>query len=163
MAIDYSSLYVPIFRLAILYHMFIARSVRKTQGMKYRTRHFSQFPLPLCNHWLCRNSKTWDTITDFNRHRHSHLHHSHLLMQLLISTIIDSGVPGPAKSVEPLRYFQATSELWDWLDIVILFRLLKRNHSDTTEKYKKPSLTYQSRLLFAVFVFRLRLRYALLQ
>ena len=72
-------------------------------------------------------------------------------MQLLFFTIIDSGVPGPAKSVVPLRYFQATSELWDWLDIVILFRLLKRNHSDTIEKYKKPSLTSQSRLLFGVF------------
>ena len=53
-----------------------------TQGMKYRTSHFSQFSLPLCNHRLCRNSKTWDTITDFSRHRHSHLHHYHPLMQL---------------------------------------------------------------------------------
>lgn len=51
----------------------------------------SIFFLPLCNHRLCRNSKTWDTITDFSRHRHSHLHHYHLLMQLLFFTIIDSG------------------------------------------------------------------------
>ena len=55
MAIDYSSLYDPLFLLSILYDMFIARSVRKIQGMKYRTRHFPQFPLPLCNHQLCRN------------------------------------------------------------------------------------------------------------
>ena len=129
--------------------------------MKYRTSHrlLSIF-FPLCNHRLCRNSKTWDTITDFIRHRHSH-HHYHLLMQLLFFTIIDSGVLGPAKSVVPLRYFQATSELWGCLDIVIKFLLLKRNHSDTTEKYKKPSLTSQSCLLFGVFFFRLHVRYAL--
>ena len=132
--------------------MFIARSVNEHKVWSIgQATGFSQFSFPLCNHRLCRNSKTWDTITDFIRHRHSHLHHYHLLVQLLFFTIIDSGVLGPAKSVVPLRYFQATSELWCCLDIVIKFLLLKRNHSDATEKYKKRSLTYQSCLLFGVF------------
>ena len=142
--------------------MFIASSVNEHKVWSIgQATGFSQFSLPLCNHRLCRNSKTWDTITDFIRHRHSHLHQYHLLVQLLLFTIIDSGALGPAKSVVPLRYFQATSELWCCLDIVIKFLLLKRNHSDTTEKYKKPSLTSQSCLLFGVFFFRLHVRYAL--
>ena len=132
--------------------MFIARSVNEHKVWSIGRATSLNFLCPfVITGTRRRNSKTWDNITDFIRHRHSHLHHYHLLMQLLFFTIIDSGVLGPAKSVVPLRYFQATSELWGWLDIVIKFLLLKRNHSDTTEKYKKPSLTSQSCLLFGVF------------
>lgn len=134
-----------------------------TRGMKHRTSHFSQFSLLFCYHRLCCNSKTWDTITDFSRHCHRYI----VIFIIIIFWCSCCSSPSLTRmflgQIVPRIYFQVTFELWDWLGIVILFRLLKRNHSDTTEKYKKPSLTNQSRLLFAVFDFRLHLCYALLQ